>query len=71
MELGALREQETNGMLEDRNNNLPLEGLRVIDASTILAGPMLATHLGDFGAEVIKVEHPSGDPLRKVGKALE
>ncbi len=71
MELGALREQETDRMLEDRNNNLPLEGLRVIDASTILAGPMLATYLGDFGAEVIKVEHPSGDPLRKVGREKE
>jgi crotonobetainyl-CoA:carnitine CoA-transferase CaiB-like acyl-CoA transferase len=47
---------------------MPLEGLRVIDASTVLAGPMLATYLGDFGAEVIKVEHPSGDPLRNAGR---
>ena len=47
---------------------LPLEGLRVIDASTVLAGPMLATYLGDFGAEVIKVEHPKGDPLRSAGR---
>ncbi|MBP1932147.1 CaiB/BaiF CoA transferase family protein [Ammoniphilus resinae] len=57
-------------------HRLPLEGLRVIDASTVLAGPMLATYLGDFGAEVIKVEHPKGDPLRnagnqKDGKSLE
>ncbi|WP_125928054.1 CaiB/BaiF CoA transferase family protein [Bacillus canaveralius] len=50
---------------------LPLEGLRVIDASTVLAGPMLATYLGDFGAEVIKVEHPKGDPLRSAGKQKE
>ncbi|MBB5180285.1 formyl-CoA transferase [Planomicrobium koreense] len=52
--------------MEDKKK-LPLEGLRVIDASTVLAGPMLATYLGDFGAEVIKVEHPAGDPLRNAG----
>ena len=46
---------------------LPLSGLRVIDASTIFAGPLVATTLGDFGADVIKVEHPAGDSLRKIG----
>lgn len=66
-----MEEQLADRVLEDRNENLPLEGLRVIDASTILAGPMLATYLGDFGAEVIKVEHPNGDPLRKVGREKE
>jgi len=44
-----------------------LAGLRVIDAATLLAGPLLATHLGDLGADVIKVEHPRGDPLRTFG----
>ena len=58
-------------MTEPESKDLPLGGLRVIDASTILAGPMLATYLGDFGAEVIKVEHPSGDGLRKVGREKE
>ena len=62
---------ETNLMTEPESKDLPLGGLRVIDASTILAGPMLATYLGDFGAEVIKVEHPSGDGLRKVGREKE
>ena len=62
---------ETNLMTETGSKDLPLGGLRVIDASTILAGPMLATYLGDFGAEVIKVEHPSGDGLRKVGREKE
>ncbi len=62
---------ETNLMTETESKDLPLGGLRVIDASTILAGPMLATYLGDFGAEVIKVEHPSGDGLRKVGREKE
>jgi crotonobetainyl-CoA:carnitine CoA-transferase CaiB-like acyl-CoA transferase len=46
----------------------PLEGLRVIDAATLAAGPMVATALGEFGAEVIKVEQPgAGDPLRTWG----
>jgi crotonobetainyl-CoA:carnitine CoA-transferase CaiB-like acyl-CoA transferase len=46
----------------------PLTGLRVIDASTILAGPLAAQILGDFGADVIKVEHPrGGDGMRGHG----
>lgn len=45
----------------------PLKGVRVIDAATLFAGPMAATLLGDFGAEVIKVEHPRGDPVRSHG----
>ena len=46
----------------------PLEGIRVIDAATFQAAPYAMTILGEFGAEVIKVEHPSGgDPLRKYG----
>jgi crotonobetainyl-CoA:carnitine CoA-transferase CaiB-like acyl-CoA transferase len=36
----------------------PLEGVRVLDISTLFAGPLAATFLGDFGADVIKVEHP-------------
>lgn len=47
---------------------LPLSGLRVIDAATLAAGPLVATALGEFGAEVIKVEEPrAGDPLRTWG----
>jgi formyl-CoA transferase len=45
----------------------PLAGLRVIDAATLFAGPVIASLLGDFGADVIKIEHPSGDALRKNG----
>jgi formyl-CoA transferase len=44
-----------------------LAGVRVLDVSTLLAGPMIATYLGDFGADVIKVEHPRGDALRTFG----
>ena len=45
----------------------PLKGLRVIDCATLFAGPIISTLMGDFGADVIKVEHPSGDPLRNMG----
>ncbi len=41
---------------------LPLEGFRIVDCSTVLAGPLAATHLSDFGADVIKVELPQGEP---------
>jgi len=42
----------------------PLDGIRVIDLSRLVAGNMLSLQLGDFGADVIKVEPPQGDPLR-------
>ena len=45
----------------------PPDGLRVIDAASIFAGPLVASLLGDFGADVIKIEHPSTDALRKNG----
>lgn len=47
---------------------MPLQSVRVIDASTILAGPLCCQILGDFGADVIKVEHPThGDAMRGHG----
>src|SRR5260370_34067706 len=45
----------------------PLNGLRVIDAGVLFAGPVIGTLLADFGADVIKVEHPRGDSLRTLG----
>lgn len=46
----------------------PLTGLRVIEAATLAAGPMVGTALAEFGAEVIKVEQPvTGDPMRTWG----
>ena len=42
-----------------------LEGLRVIDMATVFAGPGAARHLADFGADVVKVESPSGDGVRR------
>lgn len=45
-----------------------LQGLRVIDAATLFAGPTAATMLADFGAHVVKIEHPKkGDPVRGHG----
>ncbi|MBO4160372.1 CaiB/BaiF CoA transferase family protein [Micromonospora antibiotica] len=50
----------------------PLTGLRVLDVSTILAGPLCCQILGDFGAEVIKIEHPTaGDSMRGHGKSRD
>ncbi|WP_052850245.1 CaiB/BaiF CoA transferase family protein [Streptomyces avicenniae] len=50
----------------------PLEGLRVLDLATLFAGPLAATMLGDFGAEVIKVEHPRRpDPSRGHGPSKD
>ena len=46
----------------------PLSGLRVIDVGNFLAGPYAAAMMGEFGAEVLKVEHPiGGDPMRRYG----
>lgn len=44
-----------------------LAGLKVLDVATLFAGPLAATMLGDHGAEVIKIEHPRGDPSRTHG----
>lgn len=49
---------------------LPLEGFRIIDCSTVLAGPLAATHLGDFGADVVKVELPNSRQLPLRGLRL-
>jgi crotonobetainyl-CoA:carnitine CoA-transferase CaiB-like acyl-CoA transferase len=53
------------------SHSSPLEGLRVLDAATLFAGPLIATFLGDFGADVIKIEHPRGDPIRSHGHAKD
>jgi len=47
------------------NTDRPLEGLRVVEMGQLLAGPFAGTVLGYFGAEVIKVEPPTGDPIRQ------
>jgi crotonobetainyl-CoA:carnitine CoA-transferase CaiB-like acyl-CoA transferase len=45
----------------------PLDGIRVIDFSTVYAGPITAMLLGDYGADVLKIELPAGDPARTHG----
>ncbi|MFB7086655.1 CaiB/BaiF CoA transferase family protein [Streptomyces sp. NPDC056296] len=50
----------------------PLTGLRVLDLATLFAGPLAATMLGDFGADVVKVEHPDRpDPSRGHGPSKD
>src|SRR5436309_3728921 len=47
----------------------PLAGIRVIDVTIAVLGPVATQILGDMGAEVIKVETPDGDPMRQIGPA--
>lgn len=50
------------------SEKLAMSGVRIIDVGTFLAGPYAASILGEFGAEVLKVEHPiAGDPMRRFG----
>lgn len=54
--------------MAEPERRLPLAGVRVLDASTVIAAPLAAMILGDLGAEVIKIEHPlHGDPARHHG----
>lgn len=67
-----MTQSETIGVVGDDLNpgrgEMPLDGIRVLDLSSLLAGPMTAMHLGDFGADVVKVEQPGrGDELRSWG----
>ncbi len=48
----------------------PLRGLVAIEICSTIAGPVCSRLLGDFGADVIKIEPPEGDPVRQMGKHL-
>jgi len=49
----------------------PLEGVRIVDFTQLLPGPAATRFLADFGAEVIKIEPPAGDPARRVPPFVE
>lgn len=52
----------------DHSAPRPLDGVRVLDVGNFLAGPYAGTIMAEFGAEVIKIEHPAGgDPMRRYG----
>ena len=48
-----------------------LDDLKVLDLSSLYAGPLISTMLGDLGAEVVKVEHPRGDDARRWGESKD
>ena len=51
-----------------KNASGPLVGLKVIDLGMLFAGPLVASQLADLGADVIKIEPPKGEEVRKIGR---
>ena len=49
----------------------PLAGVRILDLTTIMLGPFASQQLGDYGADVIKIEAPGGDATRQIGPSPE
>jgi len=49
------------------NFDAPLHGIRIIDLSTVVMGPYASQILGEYGADIIKIEAPSGDSTREIG----
>ena len=49
----------------------PLKGVRVLDLGVLLAGPLVGCYMGDLGADVVKVERPTGDPCRVTGRHVK
>jgi formyl-CoA transferase len=56
----------------EKNIKGPLDGVRILEIGSMVAGPVAATLLGDFGADVIKLEQPKGgDPIRQSGPMID
>ena len=56
----------------EQTERLPMTGVRVLDLGTFLAGPHAASIFAEFGAEVLKIEHPvAGDPFRRFGSSTD
>src|SRR6202020_2496513 len=54
------------------HRSMMLEGIRVLDVATLAAAPLAATYLGEFGADVVKIEQPDGgDPIRTWGNQVD
>src|SRR4051812_45719454 len=51
----------------EMSEEMPLAGMKVLDIATLFAGPVAAMLLGDYGADVLKIEHPNGDAVRHHG----